>query len=87
MKETEDFAIIHELEDTQFLAHRWYEPDDDTFKLLYKFWCEKINGFISATLTWQEDKETDHNAMFDKFRDIEYCKKFKLGTEAKFFGD
>ena len=79
----EKFAILHQCEGTQFLVHTHYHHDTDEFILTYKFWSQKINGFISATITWDSEHEEDMIKMFNKFKSKSYCTIFMIGTETK----
>lgn len=78
------FSILHNFKDTQFLVDTTYHHNTDEFELKYKFWSEKINGYITAKLMWSPEFENNFTDMFEKFKSRKYCRKFILGTEAKF---
>lgn len=80
------FAVLHELDDTQFLVNTGYEHEFKEHWLTYKFWSESINGYIEAKLHWPDEKEIYASETFEKFKSVEYFIKFKQGTEAKFLG-
>lgn len=75
MKEHE-FAILHELEGTQFLVDSDYDHEEEKFKLSAKFWSEPINGYATMTLSWKEEAEEKFKESFEKFKDPEYCKQW-----------
>lgn len=81
----DQFAILHEFEDTQFLVNKSYEPETDEFNLTYKFWSAKINGYIEVTMSHESKNESNHLEMFEKLKDKGYCELFMKGTVAKFF--
>lgn len=80
----DQFAILHKFEDTQFLVFTDYDHEEEEFKLTYRFWCEYINGYIEATMSWNDTHEEYWQKTFNKFRDREYSEMFMNGTIDKF---
>lgn len=84
MKDRDVFAILHDIEDSQFLVDTTYNHDTLEHELTIKFWCEKVNGYTSATLRWQDDKKDDFENLFQKLKDIEYAKVWLNGIKNQF---
>jgi hypothetical protein len=83
----EQFAILHELEGTQFLIDTTFDHDNDEYELTMKFWCEAINGFTSMKLKWPAENEEDYKRTFEELKDSAKAEKWKAGFEAKFVGE
>ncbi|MEB0262873.1 hypothetical protein [Mucilaginibacter sp. 10I4] len=77
------FSIIHELPETQFLVDTTFNHDTYEFELSMKFWCKAMNGFATMTLRWPPSKESDYRRTFKEFKDVEKAKKWIAGFEQK----
>lgn len=77
----EPFAILHELTDTQCLITKECDQETAELKVAIKFWCVKMNGYITLTLGFGEDQEDDFNNAFENFKlqdnVIEWIEKFE----------
>ena len=71
-----EFAILHELNGSQFLVDTTYDHEEEQFKLSIKFWASEVNGYVTMTMSWSDDKEDKFKETFDKFKDPEYCKEW-----------
>jgi|GEM_PF-5461624 len=73
-----EFSILHDFEESQFLVTRDYDHEDNEFIICYKFWCAPINGHATLTMRWDETREDDFKAAFEKFKDKEVCRELML---------
>lgn len=74
--ERTEFAILHNLEEGQFLVDTTYNHDTNEHELSFKFWASNINGYATMTFTWLDDKEQDFISAFEKFKNAEFCKEW-----------
>lgn len=72
MKEQE-FCIIHDTKTTQLLIDTDFDHGSDEFKLRFKFWSDKVNGYITNELTWADYKEDDWQGEFEALKDKSYA--------------
>ena len=79
-----EFCILHQLEETQFLVDTEYDHEKEEYSLSLKFWCAKINGYTTLKLNWGNDKVADYKRTFEEFKDIEKAKLWKKGFELKY---
>ena len=66
-----EFAILHDFENTQFLANSSYDSDNDQYKIDIKFWNDTVNGFIELSLGFDGDFEDKFEEAFDSFKNSE----------------
>jgi len=77
----EEFAILHNFESTQCLIDSNYDSDEETFNIKIKFWSVKVNGFITLTMGWEFNQESEYKQAFEHFKSkdkaIEWINKFE----------
>lgn len=74
MESRDDFAILHTIDEQQFLVDTTFNHNTEEHELTIKFWHDEINGYTSATLRWYKDKSDDFEKLFLRLKDIEYAK-------------
>ena len=68
---TNEFAILHNPDGEQILITTDFNHESD------------VNGYAETRLTWSSDKKQSFEDTFDKFKDLEYCKKWIQGLKDK----
>lgn len=78
----EQFAILHEFEDTQCLIDSTYDHEEETFSINLKFWSTTINGFLSMKLGYTD--EENFKAAFEKLKSKDEVKNYMEGINSAF---
>lgn len=80
-KKENEFAILHNTEDNQFLIDTDFNHEKDEYGLRFKFWSEDFNGYAEIKLHWKSNDEENFIKTFERFRSLNECIKWKSHIE------